>query len=186
MQIWICPVKTVTWILMKTLCHFMLWIDDSLVQIDTEFHNSSMSFIQVLLVFHAQTWHGFWTSSSHRTSAILVKKMMGFSLDLVSFSTKPQSKRHEKIPVTFFKGHCMYILHCPTNYKLISPLKNVTGFVMKIPWHFTSQIGGNLAKINTKFHDYSMSFIQLLFVYHGETWHGFWTEFESWNFHGIC
>jgi len=32
------------------------------------------------------------------------KKMMGFPSDLVSFLTKLPSKRHEKIPVTFFTG----------------------------------------------------------------------------------
>ena len=32
-------------------------------------------------------------------------KMMGFPSDLVSFSTKLLSKRHEKIRITFFKGY---------------------------------------------------------------------------------
>ena len=79
-------------------------VDESLVHIDTEFHDYSMSFIQVLFVFPAGTWYGFWISSSHRISMAFAKKMMGFSSDLVSFSTKLPSKSHEKIPVTFFIG----------------------------------------------------------------------------------
>jgi len=76
-----------------------------------KFHDYSMSFIQVLFVFHAQTWHGFWTSSSHRISMALSKKMMEFLSDSVSFSnqTKLPPKRHEKIPVTFFTGMMMLI-----------------------------------------------------------------------------
>ena len=63
----------------------------SLVQIHTKFHDDSMSFIQVLFVFHPGTWHGFWTSSSHGISMAFAMKMMGFPSDLVSFSnqTKP-------------------------------------------------------------------------------------------------
>ena len=63
-----------------------------------------MSFIQVLFVFHAQTWHGFWTSSSHGIFMAFAKKMMWFPSDLVSFSTKLRSKRREKIRVIFFTG----------------------------------------------------------------------------------
>ena len=32
-----------------------------------------------------------------------------------------------------------------------------------------SQIGDSLVKIDTKFRDYLMSFVQLLFVFHGKT-----------------
>ena len=95
------------WILMEIPCHFMSQIDRrSLVQIDTEFHDYSMSFIQVLFSFHAQTWHGFWTSSSHGISMAFAKKMMGFPSDLVSFSnqTKLPSIWRAKIRVTFFTG----------------------------------------------------------------------------------
>ena len=49
------PVKYVTWILMEIPCHFMSQIDGSLVETDTEFHDYSMSFTQVLFVFHAKT-----------------------------------------------------------------------------------------------------------------------------------
>ena len=68
-------------------------------EIDTKFHDYSMSFIQVLFFFHAKTWHGFWTRSSHGIFMAFAKKMMGFRSDLVSFSnqTKLPSKRHEKI-----------------------------------------------------------------------------------------
>ena len=83
-----------------------------LVQIDTKFHDYSMSFIQVLFVFHATTWHGFWTSSSHGISMAFAKKMMGFPSDLVSFSTKLRSKTYAKFLVTFYTG-CKYTI----NYK---------------------------------------------------------------------
>ena len=65
---------------------------------------NSMSFIQVLFVRHAETWHGFWTSSSHGISTAFSKKMMGFPSDLMSFSTKLSSKRHEKILSIFLQG----------------------------------------------------------------------------------
>ena len=56
------------------------------------------------------------------------------------------------------------------------PVKNLTGNLMEIPGHFMSKIHGSLVKIHTKFHDYSMSFIQVLFVPHAKAWHGFWTN----------
>ena len=104
------PVKNVPGILMEIPCHVSSQIDGSLrlVQIHTKFHDYSMSFIQVLFVFHARTWHGFWTSSSHEIFVAFRKKMAGFPSDLVSFLTKLPSKRHEKIRVTFFKGNCCY------------------------------------------------------------------------------
>ena len=49
------PLKNMTGILMEIPCHFMSQIDSSLVQTVTKFHENSMSFIQVLFVFHAQT-----------------------------------------------------------------------------------------------------------------------------------
>jgi len=44
-----------------------------------------------------------------------------------------------------------------------------------------SQIDGSLVPIDTKYHDYSMSFIQVLFFYHAGTWHGFYRS----SSHGI-
>ena len=42
------------------------------------------------------------------------------------------------------------------------PVKNVTRILMEIPYHFTSsQIDGGLVQIDTKFHESSMSFIQV-------------------------
>ena len=77
----------------------------SLVQIHTKFHHHTMSFIQILIfVFHAGTWHGFWTRASHGISRAFAKKVMGFSSHLVSCSTKLSSKSHEKIPVTILTG----------------------------------------------------------------------------------
>ena len=89
--------------------NFMSQIVGSLVQIHTQFHDDSLSFIQVLFIFHAKTWHGFWTSSSDGIYMAFAKKMMGYPSDLVSFSnqTKLPSKRHEKIPVTFFTGRIL-------------------------------------------------------------------------------
>jgi len=53
---------------------------------------------------------------------------------------------------------------------------NMTGILVKIPCHFMSQIDGSLAQIDTKFRDYSMSFIQVWFVFHAKTCHGFYTS----------
>ena len=47
--------------------------------------------------------------------------------------------------------------------------KNVTGIPVEIPCHFMSQIDGRLVKIDKKFHDYSMTFIQVFFVFHAQT-----------------
>ena len=66
-----------------------------------------MSFAQVLFIFHAQTWNGFSTRSSHGISMAIAKKMMGFPSDSVSFSTKLPSKRHEKGRVTLFTGYLL-------------------------------------------------------------------------------
>ena len=62
-------------------CHFESQIHVSLVEIDTKFHDYSMSFTQVLFVFRAQTSHGFWTSSSHGISMAFPKKMKGTPSD---------------------------------------------------------------------------------------------------------
>ena len=91
---------------MEIPCDFMSQIDGCLVQIHTKFHDNSMSFMRVLFVVYAETWHGFWISSSHGISRVFAKKMIGFPLDLGSLSnqTKLPWKRHEKTPVTFFTG----------------------------------------------------------------------------------
>ena len=41
----------------------------------------------------------------------------------------------------------------------------MTWILMEIPCHFESQIDRSLVKIDSKFHDYSMSFIQVLSVF---------------------
>ena len=79
-------------------------VDGSLFQLQTKFHDNSMSFIRVLFVFLAGTGHGFWTSSSHGISNAFAKKMMEAPPDLGSFSTKLPSKRHDKIPAIFATG----------------------------------------------------------------------------------
>jgi len=40
---------------------------------------------------------------------------------------------------------------------------------MEISRHFPSRIDGSLVQIHNEFHDYSMSFIQVLFVLHTQT-----------------
>ena len=85
------PVKNVTWILMEIPCHFLSQIDGSLVKIHTNFHDNSMSFFQVLFVFHAKTWHGFYTSSSHGISMAFANKMTEFPSDLMSFPISDQT-----------------------------------------------------------------------------------------------
>ena len=75
--------------------------------------------------------------------------------------------------------------------KCVYPVKNVTGILMELPCHVMSQIDGSLVQIHTKFHDYSMSFIQNI-QYPGficcpcknMTW--ILDKFKSWNFHDIC
>ena len=37
---------------------------------------------------------------------------------------------------------------------------------MEIPYHFMAQIDGSLVEIDMEFHDYSMSFVKVLFVFH--------------------
>ena len=49
------------------------------------------------------------------------------------------------------------------------PVKNVTWVLMEIPCRLKSQIDGSLVKIDTKFHDYSISLFQVLFVFHAQT-----------------
>ena len=68
-----------------------------------------------LFVFNAQRWHGFWKRPSPGISTVFAKKMIGFSSDLVSFSTKLPSKRREGIRVTFFTGILLLctIFSCP-------------------------------------------------------------------------
>ena len=53
------------------------------------------------------------------------------------------------------------------------PVKNVTWTLMEIPSHFMSQIDGSLVQIHTKFHDYSMPFIQVYLISMLEHYTGF-------------
>ena len=45
----------------------------------------------------------------------------------------------------------------------------MTWFLTEIPCHFMSQIDGSLVQIHIKLHDFSMTFIQVSFVYQAET-----------------
>ena len=59
---------------------------------------------------------------------------------------------------------------------VMCPVKHMPWILMEIPCHFLSQIDRSFVKIGTKFHDSSMTIIQVLFLVHAETWHGFWTS----------
>ena len=59
----------------------------------------------------------------------------------------------------------LYFTGCPVGVQE-TPLKNMTWILMEIPCHFISQIDGSLVQIHTRFHDYSMSSVQVLFVFH--------------------
>ena len=94
------------------------------------------------------------------------KKMMGFPSDIALFPTKLPSKSHEKIPVTFFsRENNKSSIFIPFkqerreifNVNLIERilLKYVTWILMRIPWHFMSQVGKSLVEIDTEFYDYS-------------------------------
>ena len=47
--------------------------------------------------------------------------------------------------------------------------KNMSWIVMEIPCQLMSQIDSSLAGIDIKFRDYSMSVIQVLFVFNAQT-----------------
>ena len=70
------------------------------------------------------------------------------------------------------KRESRYVVHADFgNSKLIylHPVENVKWMLIPIPCHFMSQIDGSLLQIDNNFHDYSMSFIQILFVFHAQT-----------------
>ena len=83
------PVKNVTWILMEIPCHFMSQIHCSLVQIDTKFHEYSMSFIQVLFVFHAGTSMDFGQVQVMEFPGHFPRKWWDFHRIWSHFRTKP-------------------------------------------------------------------------------------------------
>ena len=60
--------------------------------------------------------------------------------------------------------------------------------LMEIPCYFMSQIDGPLVQIDAEFHDDSMSFVQILFVFRCSNMTMPWMldKAKSWNFHGIC
>ena len=69
----------------------------------------------------------------------------------------------------------------------IYPVKHVTWILMEIPYHFMYRIDGSLVQIHTHIHDYSMTFIQVLFIFHLLKHDmDFLDKFKSWNFLGIC
>ena len=88
----------------------------NLIEIDTKLHDYSMSFMQILFGFHVKTWHVFCKSSNYGFSMAFAKKLIGFPSDLVSFSIKLPSKRHDKIRVTFFIGWVLIIINLSCSY----------------------------------------------------------------------
>ena len=144
-------------------------------QIPWKLHDYSMSFIQVLLVFHAQTRNGFWTSSSHRISRTFSKKMMGFPSDFVSFLTKLPSEKHEETRVTFFTGLPIiiyYNIYTSNRRHFSCFFTNRRQFGWFRNWH----------QIPWQFHVIYTGFI--CFACSNMTW--ILEKFKSWNFHGIC
>ena len=147
---------------------FMSQIDGSLVQIHTKFHDYSMSFIQALFVFHAGTWHGFWTSSSHGISMVIAKKMMGFPSDFVHFRPNGRQNEMRKSVSHFLQGSLKYLNKnsfsiLNKNYKyhihskftactFVYPVKNVTGI-------FSCLFDGSLVENDTKSDGKSIIFL---------------------------
>ena len=73
----------------------------------------------VLLVFHAGTWHGFWTSSGHGISMAFAKKMMGFPVRFWSHSrTKPNCRQKDmrKSVSHFLQGPHLYAHSQPSTW----------------------------------------------------------------------
>ena len=62
----------------------------------------------------------------------------------------------------------------------------MTWILMEIPCHFMSQIDSSLVQTDNKFHENSMSFIHVLFVFQVENMTWVLYKFKSWNFHGTC
>jgi len=56
----------------------------------------------------------------------------------------------------------------------------MTGILVEIPYHVTYR--RQFGPIHTKFHDYSMPFIHVLFFVHAKTSHGFWTKVQAIEF----
>ena len=90
--------------------HVTTRLGGSLVHMDTKFHDYSMSFTQVLFVFHAGTLYGLWTSSSHGISLAFAKKMMGFPVRIWShFQSNCRQKDMRKSVLHFLQGtHLIY------------------------------------------------------------------------------
>ena len=136
-----------TWIFhLENPCHFMSQIDGSLSQIHTEFHDYSLSFIQVLFVFHAKIWHGFWTSSTHGVSSAFAKKIsIGFGLIFESNQTAVKKTRKSLSYV--LQGTHEFLLPDALNiylHLIDHPVKNVTLYI------FSCLFDGSLVENDTK------------------------------------
>ena len=63
-------------------------------------------------------------------------------------------------------------------------VKNVTWILLEILCNFMSQIDGSLVQIDSKCHDFSMSFMQVSFVFHAKTrdsWGACFENSSSWE-----
>ena len=100
---------------------------------------------------------------------------MGFGVNLDQTATKSICDRKlawhgifMKTLVTLFTGSWFFYLPCK-KCEEDSHGNSMSFFV-------TTWLGGSLVQIDAKFRDYSMSFIQVVFVSHAGTWRGFWTS----------
>ena len=81
--------------------------------------------------------------------------------------------------VSGISRHSLNVHELPVHIAHTSSIKNVTwSHGNSRSFLVTNQLGGSLVEIHTKFHDYSMSFIQVLsvFVFHAQTLYGLWTS----------
>ena len=94
-----CPVKNVTWVLVKIPCHILSQIDGSLVQFHTKFH-------------------------------VIYPRFLCFPC--YNMTSNLQLRRMSKLTFTWSKILC--------DFYIIFPVKNMTGILMEIPCHFSSQL----------------------------------------------
>ena len=100
----------------------------------------------------------------------------GVNLDQTATKSSCDEKWHgisSRIHVTFFTGYILYersttfyIKELPCKKCDMDSHGHSTSFLV------TTRLGGSLVQIDTKFHDDSMSFIQVLFVSHTGTLYG--------------
>ena len=81
-------------------------------------------------VFHAGTWHGFWTSSSHGIAMAFAKKIMRFPSDSASFS---MTNWRQKDMTKYKVSHLLLEIYWKYDE---NPVKNETRILKDSPWSF--------------------------------------------------